>query len=138
MTKDALTEANKALISTIFGQVWNGDLAVLDPHPGYWQTRQVFPMLRASFHMIEEIAAQMIAEGDMVFSYGAIQLVNHGPMAGLSPTGKQVVMVSCVIDEVQDNLVVQHNGSATWPDVMRQIGVLPPRQARPELTMTPI
>ena len=43
------TEANKAVIRHILENLRPGNLAVLEDHPGYWQTRQVFPATFAAF-----------------------------------------------------------------------------------------
>lgn len=115
-------ESNKALIRASYARAWQGDFTVFEGHPGLWQTRQVFPLLLAGFHPVGELASQLIAEGDFVFHYTATQLIHHGPAFGVAPTGKQVVLVNCALDEAQGDAIVQHNGASDWPAVLRQIG----------------
>jgi predicted ester cyclase len=122
MTATHICDTNKELIRTLFGGIWHGDLAPLEAHPGYWQTRQVFPMLLAAFHKVEDVVFQQIAEGDSVFSYSAARLIHHGPLLGLPPAGRQVVQANYSLDDVRDRVVVQHNGASTGPDMLRQLG----------------
>lgn len=122
MQAKTTAESNKALIRATYARAWQGDCTVFEGHPGLWQTRQVFPLLLAGFHPVGELAAQMIAEDAFVFHYTVTQLIHHGPAFGIAPTGKQVVSVNCSLDEVQGDVIVQHNGASDWPAVLREIG----------------
>jgi predicted ester cyclase len=122
MTARQPTDANKALLQELGRRAWSGDLSESAKHPAYVQTIQIFPLILAAFHKVEDVVEQRIGEGDFVFSYHSMRLVHHGPMIDVAPTGRQVLMTNCSLDEIRDGVVVQHNGASTWPDVLRQIG----------------
>ncbi|HEU5102667.1 MAG TPA: ester cyclase [Roseiflexaceae bacterium] len=115
-------DANKALLQGLGRRAWSGDLSESAKHPAYVQSIQIFPLILAAFHKIEDVVEQQIGEGDFIFTYNSMRLVHHGPMIDVAPTGRQVLMTHCSLDEIRDGVVVQHNGASTWPDVLRQIG----------------
>jgi predicted ester cyclase len=117
------TETNKALLAQLFEAINRGDFALLDPHPGFYETRQYVPPMHQLFVDWRTTHMQQIAEGDRVFSYGAIELTHTGPFAGVEPTGKRLSLEVWSLDEVRDGLVVQHNSASTWADLLRQLGV---------------
>ena len=130
------TENNKALLRHLFESINKGDWMELDDHPGFWQTRQVVPPTRASFADWRTAYMQQIAEGDSVFSYLALQFTHAGAFGGVEPEGRRVTLAGFSLDRVDDGIVVEHNSTTTWPDVLRQIGApsfqtWPPYAARP-------
>ena len=44
-----LPEERKAIARRAHDAINQKNLALLDDHPGYWQTRQIFPLLFTSF-----------------------------------------------------------------------------------------
>jgi predicted ester cyclase len=116
------SHTNKVLLRELGCHVWSGNLSQAAKHPAYVQTIQIFPLILRAFHAVEEVVNQQLGEGDFVFTYSAMRLVHHGPMIDVAPTGRQVLVTHCGLDEIRDGLVVQHNGASTWPDVLRQIG----------------
>lgn len=123
MAETTTTAANKTLLRSLFEAINEGDFAALDQHPGFWQTRQVVPPVRASFSDWRTTHVQQIAEGDTVFTYIALEFTHSGPFAGVAPSGKRVQIEGCSIDQVRDGIVVEHNSTMTWPSVLRQLGV---------------
>jgi predicted ester cyclase len=116
-------ERNKALVAQLFEAVNRGDFALLDPHPGFYETRQYVPPMHQLFADWRTAHFQQVAEGDMVFSYAAIELTHCGPFAGVAPTGTRVCLELWSFDELRDGVVVQHNSASSWADVLRQLGV---------------
>lgn len=129
------TNANKALIRQLFEAINEGDFEALEPHSGFWETRQVVPPMRLIFSDWRTTHMQQIAEGDKVLTYLALEFTHVAPFAGVEPTGQRVVLQGFSLDQVVDGVVVEHNSTTTWPGVFRQLGVdgfadwpaLPPR-----------
>ncbi len=121
-----LGTANKSLIRSITQAAWNGELEVFDHHPGYWQTRKVFPLILSAFRQVGAARFDQIAEGNHVFSLTSVRVMHHGPMIDVAPTGKEVVLNNAALDEVQEGTVTQHNGASGWPDVLRRLGASAP------------
>jgi predicted ester cyclase len=117
------TETNKALLARLFEAVNHADFELLDPHPGFHETRQYVPPMHQLFADWRTTHMQQIAEGEHVFTYCAIELMHTGPFAGVAPSGKRLSLEVWSLDEVRDGLVVQHNSASTWADVLRQLGV---------------
>jgi predicted ester cyclase len=115
---------NKHIVAEIFESINRGQLEVLEGHPGFWETRQYMPLNHQRFAGWRTFKRQQIAEGDQVFTYAAHQMTHIGPVGGLPPTGKRVTMEVFSIEQMSDGIVVEHNATATWPDLFRQL-VLP-------------
>lgn len=130
-------EANKNLIYRLFEAINTGNFAVLEEHPGFWQTRQVVPPLQALFSDWQIVQIQQLAEEDKVFSYGVIEMTHVGNFAGVPPTGKRVMLEGFYIEQIRDGIVVEHNGATSWVDVMRQVGT-PCFQTWPARTPRPL
>ncbi len=122
MQATMVLEANKAVILEAFEAINDGRLAVLEGHPGFWETRRVIPPSREQFADWHTDFWQQIAEGDRVFSYGAIQMTQAGAFGGVAPGGKRVTLAGFSLDQVVDGTVVEHNSTTSWPDVIRQLG----------------
>lgn len=114
---------NKALIAQLYEAVNRGNFALLDPHPGFYETRQYVPPMHQLFADWRTAHFQQIAEGDLVFSYAAIEMTHCGPFAGVAPSGTRVCLELWSFDELRDEVVVQHNSASSWADVLRQLGV---------------
>jgi predicted ester cyclase len=115
--------ANKALIAHLVESINANKFDVLEPHPGFWQTREVVPPMHRAFADWKTTHMQQIAEGDLVFSYVALEFTHIGPFAGVASTGNRVILQGCSLDKVVDGVVVEHNSTTTWPGVFRQLGV---------------
>lgn len=119
------TEANKAVVRHILENLRPGNLAVLEAHPGYWQTREVFPATFAAFPDFRMTVERQIAEGDEVATFATCRGTHLGEFLGIPPTGKEVSFQSMNLDHVVDGKVVQHNGEAGWFSVFLNLGALP-------------
>jgi predicted ester cyclase len=116
------TEANKALLRKIYEAVNEANFTALEAHPGFWETRQVVPPMHRLFADWRTMHVQQIAEDSKVFSYGVIQMTHVGPFASVGPTNKRITFEGFFLDQIADGRVVEHNGTTTWPDVIRQLG----------------
>jgi hypothetical protein len=58
-----LPEERKAIARLAHEAINQRDLALLDGHPGYWQTRQVFPLLFTAFPDMSSAIEQQTVEG---------------------------------------------------------------------------
>ncbi|NJM06237.1 hypothetical protein HC891_08635, partial [Candidatus Gracilibacteria bacterium] len=112
---------NKALIAQLFEAVNRGDFALLDPHPGFHETRQYVPPMHQLFADWRTAHFQQIAEGELVFTYAAIEMTHCGPFAGVAPSGMRVCLELWSFNEVRDGIVLQHNSASSWADVLRQL-----------------
>lgn len=115
--------ANKALLAELFAAINANNFDPLAPHPGFWETRQVVPPMHRIFSHWQTLHLQQIAESNQVFTYGLIQMTHSGPFAGIPPTNRLVTLEVFSLDQVDDGLVTEHNSTATWPDLFRQLGV---------------
>jgi predicted ester cyclase len=116
-------ETNKRMIKELFEGINHGQLEVMEGHPGFWETRQYMPLNHQCFADWRTVKLQQIAEGDKVFSYAANQMTHIGSIAGLPATGKRVTLELFSIEQIVDGVVVEHNATATWPDLFRQLGL---------------
>ena len=58
-----LPEERKAIARLAHEAINQRNLTLLDDHPGYWQTRQVFPLLFTSFPDASSSIEQQTVEG---------------------------------------------------------------------------
>jgi predicted ester cyclase len=136
LKSNQVTEANKRLIHQLFEAINAGNFSALEGHPGFWESRQVVPPLRAIFSDWQTVQLQQIAEADKVFSYGVVEMTHIGNFAGVAPTGKRIVLEGFFIEQIKEGIVIEHNGATSWVDVMRQLGTpafqsWPARKPRP-------
>ena len=61
-----LPEERKAIARRAHDAINQKNLALLDDHPGYWQTRQIFPLLFTSFPDATSTIEQQTVEGAWV------------------------------------------------------------------------
>ena len=116
------TESNKALLRACFEAVNQANFAILEDHPGFWETRAVVPPMHALFEDWRTTHVQQIAEDNKVFSYSVTEFTHVGPFAGIAATARRVALGGLFLDQAADGRVVEHNGTTAWPDVLRQIG----------------
>ena len=130
------TEANKRVIEDAFTAINDGRLEALEGHPGFWETRQVIPPAHQAFADWHTSFMEQIAEGDQVFTHFAVAFTHAGPFAGVPPTGKRVTIEGFSLDRVVDGVVMEHNSTTSWADVLRRVGapkfgLWPVREPRP-------
>lgn len=118
-------EANKALLRRLTGIIVEGDLDDLAIHPGYYETRQRIPALRAGFPDLKATIEKQVAEGNLVCTHAWFEGTHTGEWLGIAATGKRVRFQNVSIDEVADGRVVQHNAESGWLSLLIALEVLP-------------
>ncbi len=122
MTK---SDGNKAIVREIFKAIDDGDLAVLDLHPGYWQTREFIPKLKMAFPDLRHSIQEQIAEGNMVATFSIVSGTHQGTFLGVPASGRTITFQHLDLDRIVDGKVVTHNAESGWLSVLLEWGVLP-------------
>lgn len=118
-------EDNKLLLQQLTRVIVEGNLDDLAGHPGYYETRQRIPGLRAGFPDLKVTIEQQLAEGELVCTHAWFEGTHTGEWMGIAPTGKKVRFQNVSIDRVVDGKVVQHNAESGWLSLMMALEVLP-------------
>jgi len=138
-------DANRALVRRFFEGVWStGDLSRRDEfvsadyqgHPagapapidreGWTAWFQGF---RAAFPDAVFTVEDLIAEGDRVAARLTMRATNTGPLNGMPPTGRSVVVGGMSIERVVDGRIVEGWNQNDALGLLTQLGVLPPPPA---------
>lgn len=90
------------------------NLALLDDHPGYWQTRQIFPLLFQAFPDMSSTIEQQTVEGAWVTTHSTLRGTHLGAFMGVAPTGKAIEIMHISLDQVVESKVVEHFGVSDW------------------------
>ena len=109
-----LAEERKAIVRLTHEAINQKDLARLEDHPGYWQTRQVFPLLFAAFPDVSSTIEQQTVEGTWVTTRTTLRGTHLGVFMGVAPTGKAIEIMNISLDQVEEGKVVEHFGVADW------------------------
>ena len=120
-----LPEERKAIARRAHDAINQKNLALLDDHPGYWQTRQVFPLLFASFPDAASIIEQQTVEGEWVTTRTTLRGTHLGEFMGVAPTGKAIEIMNISLDQVVQGKVVEHFGVTDMMRVLIVLGMLP-------------
>ena len=125
-------DIRKALARLASEVINTKDLTLLDAHPGFWETRQVFPHLFIGFPDAQDTVEQQTCDGEWVTTRTTLRGTHTGPFMGLPPSGKAITMMTISLDQVVDGKVVEHLGVADWASVLSMIGLIPPAPRDPE------
>lgn len=138
-------ERNKALVRRFFTEVWStGDLADRDgflavDYRGHlsgsaeaidregWT--QWFLGFRSAFPDAVFTVEDMIGEGDRVAARLTMRGTHLGPLNGIPPTGRTVVVSGMSIERVRDGRIVEGWNENDALGMLTQLGVFPPRPA---------
>jgi predicted ester cyclase/2-polyprenyl-3-methyl-5-hydroxy-6-metoxy-1,4-benzoquinol methylase len=136
---ETVVHSRAALVTDIVKRTFEGDLSVLDGHPGMASLREHFPAFKAAFPDIKAELQQTIVDGDRVAMHWIFSGTHSGTFFGIPPTGKRVRMQNVGIARVEGDRVVQYNSEVGWLTALKQIGALPanngaiaPRPAGPD------
>ncbi|WP_165423826.1 ester cyclase [Ktedonosporobacter rubrisoli] len=125
-------DARKALACLASEAINTKDLTLLDAHPGFWETRQVFPYLFIGFPDIQDTVEQQTCDGEWVTTRTTMRGTHTGPFMGLAASGKAVTMMTISLDQIIDGKVVEHFGMADWASALSMIGLIPPAPSDPK------
>lgn len=118
---------NKQLLRRLTKVIAEGNLDDLAEHPGYYETRQRIPALRAAFPDLRVTFEQQMAEGELVCTHAWFEGTHSGDWLGIPATGRTVRFQNVSIDRVVDGKVVQHNAESGWLSLLMALEVLPLR-----------
>ena len=120
-----LPEERKAIARRAHEAINQRNLALLDDHPGYWQTRQIFPLLFASFPDASSTIEQQIVEGEWVTTRTTLRGTHLGEFMGVAPTGKTIEIMNISLDQVVQGKVIEHFGVSDWVRALIAFDIVP-------------
>src|ERR1700716_3132041 len=109
-----LPEERKASARRADEAINQRNLALLDNHPGNWQTRQIFPLLFGAFPDVSSTIEQQTVEGEWVTTRTTLRGTHLGVFMGVAPTGKAIEIMHISLDQVEEGKVVEHFGVSDW------------------------
>ena len=109
-----LPEERKAIARLAHEAINQRNLTLLDDHPGYWQTRQIFPLLFQAFPDVSSTIEQQTVEGEWVTTRTTLRGTHLGAFMGVAPTGKAIEIMHISLDQVEEGKVVEHFGVSDW------------------------
>lgn len=135
-------EDNKALIRFIIEEALNkGNLAIADDHfaedyvahiparpdgpRGPEIFKQVIGMWRSAFADWHMTIEELVGEGDLVANRFVTTGTHTGPLMGIPPTGKEMVVRSLELHRVENGKVAESWICDDVPSILVQLGVLP-------------
>lgn len=134
-------EENKALVRRFVTEILNeGNMALapllvtedyveLAPFPGQQPGRagliDTITMVRTAFPDLHWTIEELVAEGQMVASYGFWRGTHQGMFLGIPPTGKQVTVPCMVFDACVDGKLKESRLLMNLMSLMQQLGVVP-------------
>ena len=107
-------EERKAIARRAHDAVNQKKVELLDGHPGYWQTRQVFPLLFTAFPDLTSTVEQQTVDGEWVTTRATMRGTHLGAFMGIAPTGKAVELMHIGLDQVVQGQVVEHFSVSDW------------------------
>jgi len=119
-----LPEERKAIVRKAHEAINQKNLVLLDDQPGYWQTRQIFPMLFTSFPDVSSTIEQQTVEGEWVTTRTTLRGTHLGDFMGVAPTGKTIEIMNISLDQVVQGKVVEHFGVSDWLRVLIAFGIV--------------
>jgi predicted ester cyclase len=119
-----LPEERKAIVRKAHEAINQKYLALLDDQPGYWQTRQIFPLLFTSFPDLSSTIEQQTVEGEWVTTRTTLRGTHLGDFMGVAPTGKTIEIMNISLDQVVQGKVVEHFGVSDWLRVLITFGIV--------------
>ncbi len=120
-----LPEERKAIARRAHEAINQRNLALLDDHPGYWQTRQIFPLLFVSFPDATSTIEQQTVEGEWVTTRATLRGTHLGEFMGVAPTSKTIEIMNISLDQVVQGRVVEHFGVSDWIRALIAFNIVP-------------
>jgi len=119
-----LDEERKAIARRAYDAINQKDVGLLDGHPGYWQTRQVFPMLFMAFPDLAASVEQQTVDGEWVTTRITLRGTHMGEFMGVAPTGQAIEIMQISLDQVAGGKLVEHFGVSDWFRALIAFGVV--------------
>ena len=127
-----LAEERNAVARLAYEAMSRRNLALIADHPGYWESRQVFPALFAAFPDLSAIVEQQTVDGEWVTTRATIRGTQREAFLGIPPTGKAVEVMHIALDQVVEGKVVEHFAVTDWLRALVAFGVV----SRPTATVS--
>ncbi|MCE7986691.1 MAG: hypothetical protein DYG89_36420 [Caldilinea sp. CFX5] len=124
------TETNKTIMRQLMQAIDQGDWAMLEAHPGLYETRESVPALHAAFPDMQSTMEQEIVAGDMITTVVTVRATHQKEFLGIPATGKQVSFMVIGLDRIVDGKIVEHWALPDFFSLLQQIGgAIVPSQA---------
>ena len=107
-------EEREAIVRRVHDAINYKNVDLLDGQPGYWQTRQVFPLLFNAFPDLTSTVEQQTVDGEWVTTRATMRGTHLGAFMGIAPTGKAVEIMHIGLDQVVEGQVVEHFSVSDW------------------------
>jgi len=134
-----MSDENKAIVNRFFEELNKGNLGVIDTFiadnfveheemppgtpPGREGVKAFFSMLRGAFPDLRMDVQQVVAEGDLVSVFLAMNGTHNGEFVGIPATGKRVSMPVADLIRFQNGKATEHWGVTDMAGLMQQLGV---------------
>ncbi|MGH3767982.1 MAG: ester cyclase [Pseudonocardiaceae bacterium] len=140
MTTDQLSH-NKQLVEAFIQDLFTrGDLGAVDRYldPGFLNHDPPFPgapdgregmrqaavMFREALPDWHSELDQMVAENDIVVERFTASGTHHGPLMGVQPTGRMIVLPGINIFRIAGDRIVERWGCLDQAGLLRQLGLI--------------
>lgn len=129
-------QSNKEIVQRFFRVMDAGDFSqtakLLAPNFRALVMGQPEPLDPQSFHQFtipfysafpdgHHDFSAILADGDLVSTFGAFKGTHRGPFMGLAPTGKTFSMSVAHVDRVVDGKILEHRGFGDLHGLLRQL-----------------
>jgi len=118
------TEERKAIARLAHEAINSKNVALLAGQPGFWQTRQIFPLLFGAYPDLSSTVEQQTVDGEWVTTRITLRGTHRGEFMGVAPTGKSFEIMQLSLDQVAGGKVVEHFGVSDWFRALVAFGVV--------------
>ncbi|HXG13238.1 MAG TPA: ester cyclase [Gemmataceae bacterium] len=135
LIEEGLNKGNFDLLDQHFTPDYRVHLAgnPVSPPPGPQAVKMVIGMWRAAFGDWHMTIEQLVAEGDFVANRFTTRGTHTGPLMGIPPTGKKMVVHGQELHRLANGKVAETWVCDDLPGILVQLGIVqPPPLARPQ------
>lgn len=123
-------DARKAAACIAYDAINRKDLTLLEGHPGFWQFRQIIPLMLAGFPDLSSTVEQQTIDGEWVTTRTTLRGTHRGEFMGVLPTGKRIELMHISLNHINDDgQVVEHLGVSDWVRALITFGLIPTPEA---------
>lgn len=114
----------------VLTEVMSDDFTEENPPPGQGPgrdgLRDFLADMFTAFPDLEWTIEQMVAEDDLVMSWGTWRGTHQGSFLGIPPTGRQLIVEAWVRDVIRDGKICSSRILMDSLSLMQQLGAIPP------------
>ena len=133
-----MSEANKAVVKGLYGELSKGNIDVIDSvfddgfveheelpglAPNKEGVKALFAMMRVAFPDLQMVPQQLIAEGDLVSVLALMTGTQRAEFMGIPATNKRVSVSLSDWMRVRNGKLTEHWGVMDMAALMQQLGV---------------